>query len=175
MGVFSKFTPEFGSAHPDEGWQQVTVSEVEEDQINAGNDRITITITCENGAEVKYAHSVIMGYDWSNRTLTELLLAFHTSLEVKSPFALKGKSGEVYLWKVEGSDGKSFWKVRNMRVPEYGGKKAYETWYKKPVSSETHVPPEKREGKQTLARSGRGQGSASSAQTDDGFEDDIPF
>jgi hypothetical protein len=118
-------------------------------------------VRCGNGAAVKYAHSVIMGFEWSNRTLTELLLAFHKRPEsVRDSRALKGSRGEAYLWKVENYDGKAFWKIRNMKIPAYEGNPAYETYYKKAARA-----------------SGKPSGEAAPAswRDKDSFDDDIPF
>jgi hypothetical protein len=164
------YTPEFGGASPSAGWQEVEIVNALEDETNNGNERLTISVRCENGAEVKYAHSVIMGYDWSNRRLTELLLAFHCPLNIKSALALKNRRGEVYLWKMKNSDGKGYWKIRNMRVPEYEGKAGYETWYKETAGGEEEKCPSLPD--KPLSRKSL---SFAPPKSEDGFPDDIPF
>jgi hypothetical protein len=171
MGVLNNFTPDMGRPGVQEGWQKVTIVGLKEDATRDGHERLTLDVETESGYGIKYAYAVVMGYDSSNRRLTELLMAFHTGLEVRSVGALKGKRGEVYLWKTPGNDGKDYWKVRNLRVPEYDGREGYETWYKNPAAE----PGVKQQAAHVAAPAEKYNTRYDKHPVPEQFDDDIPF
>jgi hypothetical protein len=164
MGFWNGVTPD-SVANASDGFKEFIIGDneayikdVKEDVSQSGNDMLVVTFANDDGAEIKY---FIVEGEYKQQKLKQLYIAFNIPFASKNIQSWIGKRGTV---------------VCKQGKPNSSGNVYNQVSFLRPIPGSNNVNRSSQtQPRQQAQQQQPSQPPAGQTQSDDGFEDDIPF